>query len=58
MGGLVYFSTLSSKTFAVDADSGKQAWVFDDGEYTPLVTDGHRVYIVGLARIYAFEPRF
>jgi outer membrane protein assembly factor BamB len=57
MGGLVYFSTLEGKTYAIDADNGEQVWTFDDGEYTPLVTDGQRVYIVGLARVYAFEPR-
>ena len=56
MGGLVYFSTLEGQTYAVDAASGEQVWTFDDGEYTPLVTDGRRAYIVGLARIYAFEP--
>ncbi len=56
MGGLVYFSTLDSKTYAVDATTGEQVWTFGDGEYTPLVTDGRRAYIVGLARLYAFEP--
>lgn len=56
MGGLVYFSTLESETYAVDASTGKLVWTFDDGEYTPLVTDGRRAYIVGLARVYAFEP--
>ena len=56
MGGLVYFSTLEGETFAVDARTGERVWSFDDGEYTPLVTDGRRAYIVGLARIYAFEP--
>ncbi len=57
MGGLVYFSTLEGKTYAVDAASGERVWTFNDGEYTPLVTDGKRAYIVGLARLYAFEPR-
>ena len=56
MGGLVYFSTLEGKTFAVDAGNGERVWSFDDGEYSPLVTDGRRAYIVGLARLYAFEP--
>jgi outer membrane protein assembly factor BamB len=56
MGGLVYFSTFGRKTFAVDATTGERVWTFDDGEYTPLVTDGKRAYIVGLARVYALEP--
>ena len=56
MGGLVYFSTLTGKTFALDTATGERVWTFDDGEYSPLVTDGQRAYIVGLARIYAFEP--
>ena len=57
MGGLVYFSTLEGKTYAVDAGTGKRAWTFPDGEYPPLVTDGRRAYIVGLARVYALEPK-
>ena len=48
MEGVVYFSTLKGKTFALDAKSGKQLWVFGDGQYSPLVADEERVYLVGV----------
>jgi outer membrane protein assembly factor BamB len=57
MDGLVYFSTLKGRTFALDAESGEVVWRFDDGEYTPLVADEDRAYVVGRERIYALEPR-
>lgn len=56
MDGLVYFSTTKAKTFALDARSGEVVWVFPAGEYSPLITDGQRVYIVGHSRLFAFEP--
>jgi outer membrane protein assembly factor BamB len=57
MQGLVYFSTLRGRTFALDASSGEVVWRFADGEYTPLVADEQRAYIVGRAKIYAFTER-
>ena len=56
MDGLVYFSTTKGKTFALSADEGEQVWTFGAGEYSPLVTDGQRVYIVGHSRLFAFRP--
>ena len=57
MGGLVYFSTLRSKTYALDARTGRSAWTFPDGEYTPLVADEQHAYIVGRENLYALVPR-
>ena len=57
MGGRVYFSTLRDRTYALDARTGKELWRFNDGEYSPIVADSDRVYLVGLARIYALQPR-
>ena len=56
MNGLVYFSTTKAKTFALNTDSGETVWMFPAGEYSPLVTDGQRVYIVGHSRLFAFRP--
>jgi outer membrane protein assembly factor BamB len=53
MAGLVYFSTLRDKTFAVNARTGKIAWRFPDGQYTPLVADEQHAYITGHRRVYA-----
>jgi outer membrane protein assembly factor BamB len=55
--GLVYFATLNRRTYALDARTGKQVWTYPDGGFTPVVTDGKRLYLVGWAKVYAFSPR-
>jgi outer membrane protein assembly factor BamB len=55
--GLVYFATLKRRTYALDARTGKQVWTYPDGAFTPVVTDGKRLYLVGWAKVYAFSPR-
>ena len=57
MSGLVYVATLSGHTYAVDGHTGKQVWSFDDGEYSPIVADRERVYLVGRARVYGLRDR-
>jgi len=52
LAGVVYFSTLERRTYALDARTGRELWRFGDGKYTPLVTDGKRVYLVGYARVF------
>jgi hypothetical protein len=32
-------------------------WMFPDGEYTPVVADRERVYVVGYRRVFAFARR-
>jgi outer membrane protein assembly factor BamB len=67
LGGLVYFSTCGScssyesnrrarRTFAVDARTGKLVWQFRDGEYSPVISDGDRVYLTGFTSLYALAP--
>jgi outer membrane protein assembly factor BamB len=53
VNGIVYFATLAGKTVGLDAKTGAVLWRFPDGEYTPVVSDGDRLYVVGRARIYA-----
>ncbi|HUJ55228.1 MAG TPA: PQQ-binding-like beta-propeller repeat protein [Gaiellaceae bacterium] len=55
--GIVYFATLRGGTYGLDARTGKLVWHFHDGRYTPVVTDGQRLYLVGWSKIYAFLPR-
>ncbi len=57
MAGNVYFATLSRRTFAVDARTGRRVWTFAEGQYSPLVADADRVYLVGLARIFALTEK-
>ncbi len=37
--------------------TGRQVWTYPDGEYTPVVADAKRVYLIGHTRIYALDPR-
>ncbi|HZT54497.1 MAG TPA: PQQ-binding-like beta-propeller repeat protein [Gaiellaceae bacterium] len=55
--GIVYFATLRRRTYALDARTGRQVWTYPDGAFTPVVTDGRRLYLVGWAKVYAFSPR-
>jgi outer membrane protein assembly factor BamB len=55
--GIVYFATLKRRTYALDALTGKQVWTYPDGAFTPVVTDGKRLYLVGWGKVYAFSPR-
>lgn len=55
--GIVYFATLNRRTYALDVRTGKLVWSFHDGAFTPVVTDGKRLFLVGWSKIYAFAPR-
>ena len=55
--GVVYFATLERRTYGLDARTGKQLWTYPDGAFTPVVTDGQRLYMVGWGKVYAFSPR-
>lgn len=70
LSGLVYFSTCSGcgshgsrsakagprGTYAVDARNGKLVWQFPDGQYSPVVADSQRLYLVGRTHVYGFVP--
>jgi outer membrane protein assembly factor BamB len=57
VNGIVYFATLARRTYGLDAKSGKLLWTFPDGEYTPVVSDAARLYLIGRARIYALKSK-
>jgi outer membrane protein assembly factor BamB len=57
LAGIVYFSTLEERTFGLDARTGKRVFSFPDGQYTPIVADAERVYLVGHHEVYALAPR-
>jgi outer membrane protein assembly factor BamB len=54
--GIVYFATLHRRTYGLDARTGKQVWTYPDGAFTPVVTDGRRLYVIGWGKVYAFSP--
>lgn len=68
--GLVYFSTCRGcgshgsryakrgpgGTYALDVRTGRLVWSFVDGQYSPVVADSKRLYLVGDTGVYAFRP--
>jgi outer membrane protein assembly factor BamB len=57
VNGIVYFATLEERTYGLDARTGKQVWSYPDGQYTPVVADAERLYLVGHARLYGMVAR-
>ncbi len=73
MAGLVYFSTASTGPYAhpsryikrgprgiyaLSARTGKLVWQhLGIGQYSPVVADEDRVYVIGSTRVYAVESR-
>jgi outer membrane protein assembly factor BamB len=55
--GIVYFAAPSrTRTWALDARTGKRLWTYPDGKYTPAIADEKHLYLVGHTRVYAFVP--
>lgn len=58
LGKLVFYSDLATKTTSgLDAGSGRQVFFFSDGEFSPLVTDGKAVFLIGKSTIYQMIPK-
>jgi outer membrane protein assembly factor BamB len=57
LDGIVYFATLDKRTYGLNALTGKQVWTYPDGQYSPVVADKKRIYLVGHARLYGLIPK-
>ena len=57
IAGVVYFSTFHSRTYGLDARTGKLVWSLPHGTYAGAVADRRCLYVVGYSTIYAFAPR-
>lgn len=58
LGHVVYYSDLGSNTTAgLDLRSGRQVFSFPDGEFSPVITDGKVVFLIGYSTIYQMVPR-
>ena len=57
--GVVYFSTLSGRTFGLNAGNGKLVWRYPTGQYAAAVASKSRLYVVGYSKLYALirQPR-
>jgi outer membrane protein assembly factor BamB len=58
LGHLVYYSDLGSNTTAgLDLRSGRHVFSFHDGEFSPVITDGKAVFLIGFSTIYQLLPK-
>jgi outer membrane protein assembly factor BamB len=58
VGSVVYYSSLGSNTTTgLNWRTGRQVFSFPDGEFTPVITDGKVVFLIGYATIYQMVPR-
>jgi hypothetical protein len=57
LGETVYVAGLGPNvgTFGFNVKTGKKVFESDLGEYSPVVSDGHRMYLVSASGIRAFE---
>jgi hypothetical protein len=46
-----------NRTAGVNFRSGRQVFSFPDGEFTPVITDGKVVFLIGYSTIYQLLPR-
>jgi outer membrane protein assembly factor BamB len=58
IGSIVYYSDLIAKrTYGVRMSTGEEVFRHARGAYSPMITDGKRLYLTGWASITALEPR-
>jgi outer membrane protein assembly factor BamB len=58
LGNVVYYSVLGSdKSAGLDMRTGHQVFSFPDGEFTPVITDGKVVFLIGFSTIYQMLPK-
>ena len=57
IGDLVFYSTLNKTTTAVGARTGRFVWRTRRGAFNPVVSDGHRVFLVGYSSLFALMPK-
>lgn len=57
VGNIVYVAEFSNgSTNGYDMRTGRQVFHYKTGTYTPVVSDGRRIYLVGYSSINALQP--
>ena len=57
LGEVVYVAGIGPNigTFGFDAKTGNKVFESELGEYNPVISDGHRMYLTGTSNVRAFE---
>ena len=45
------------RTYALNARTGHLLWTYGDGQYSPVVADSKRLYLVGHAKLYGLAQK-
>jgi hypothetical protein len=57
VGDIVYVSEFTNKTTSgFMMRSGKRVFRYPKGTYTPVISDGRRIYLTGYSSITALQP--
>ncbi len=57
VGDLVFFSTLEKRTTALGARTGAPVWRTGRGGFTPVVSNGRGIFLVGFTTLYGLDGR-
>lgn len=58
VGKTVYFANLGAKeTSGLDVRNGKRVFKFGRGSFTPVISDGRRLYLTGYTTLYGLVPK-
>lgn len=58
IGHTVYTSTFKTdRTYGLDVHSGRKTFEIDQAGYTPVVSDGRRLYLIGYYTLIGLEPK-
>ena len=57
IGDTVYVAELqTTQTYGLSAKDGDVVWEFRDGTYNPVISDGKRLFLSGVERLYGMKP--
>jgi outer membrane protein assembly factor BamB len=58
VGGIVYFSTIdTTNTYGLSTRTGRRVFAHGSGDYNPVISDGHRIYMTGYESLSALVRR-
>ena len=58
VGKTVYTSSFQTKkTLGIDAKTGKKVFEWGSAGFTPVISDGERVFLTGFQTVWAFDAK-
>lgn len=57
VGRIVYFADFDHRTTGLDISTGKVMFTKDTGQFDPVISDGHNIYLTGHTGLYALAPK-